>query len=113
MLGSENSEMVYSVEQDTFIVMSYYRNETFVNGECVYSVTACQQEYLYKYRDLIIQNSRNIVRGIRDVINRFVRTGSVDKEKSPGKPSVFEDVVDDLTKHLGQDCLSGLKASTK
>ena len=33
---------------------------------------------------------------IRDVINRFVRTGSVDKRKSPGRPSVSEEVVDDL-----------------
>ena len=54
-------KMVYYVEQDTFIVMSYYCNGTFVNGECVYSVTACKQEYLAKQPDL--QNSRNIVRG--------------------------------------------------
>ena len=38
-------KMVYSVEQDTFIVMSCYRNGTFVNEESEYSVTACKQEY--------------------------------------------------------------------
>ena len=39
---------------------------------------------------------------IRNIINRFVRTGSVDKGKSPGRPSVSEEVVDDLSR-LGQN----------
>ena len=87
--------MVYSVEQDTCIVMSRYRNGTFVNEECAYSATVCKQEYLAKYRVLIIQETSLEVH-IRDVINRFVRTGSVNKEKSRGRPSVSEEVVDDL-----------------
>ena len=49
--------MVYYVEQDNFIVMPYYCNGTFVNGERVYSVTACKQEYLAKDRDLQIQET--------------------------------------------------------
>ena len=75
--------MVCSVEQDTFIVMSYYRNGMFVNGECVHSVTACKQEYLAKYSDLQIQETslESHIRG--DVINRFVRTGNLNKGKSP------------------------------
>ncbi|KAJ3646228.1 hypothetical protein Zmor_023823 [Zophobas morio] len=87
--------MIYSVEQNTFIVMSYCRNGTFVNGVCVYSVIVCKQEYLTKYRDLTIQETLSEVH-IRDIINRFVRTGSVDKEKSPGRPSVSEEVVNNL-----------------
>ena len=42
VLGSEDGTMVYSVEQDTFIVMSYYRNGTFVNAEWGYPVNACK-----------------------------------------------------------------------
>ncbi|KAJ3645892.1 hypothetical protein Zmor_023514 [Zophobas morio] len=74
--------MVYSVEQDTFIVMCCYRNGTFVNEERVYSVTACKQEYLAKYCDLTIQET-SLEAHIKDVINRFVRTASVNKGKSP------------------------------
>ena len=55
-----------------------------------HSVTACKHEYLAKYRDLIIQET-SLDAHIRDIINRFVRTGSVNKEKSRGKPSVSED----------------------
>ena len=85
--------MVYSVEQDTFIVMSYYHNGTVVNEEVVYSVTACKQEYLAKYSDLIIQETW-LEAHIRDIINTFVRTGSVNKGKYPGTPSVSEEIVD-------------------
>ena len=77
-----------------YFVISCYRNGTFVNEECVYFVTACKQEYLAKYRVLIIQET-SLEAHIRDVINRFVGTGSVNRGKSPGRPSVSEEVVDD------------------
>ena len=64
-------KMVYSVEQDTFIVMFYYRNGTFVNGKCVYSITTCKQEYLAKYPDLQIQET-SLEAHMRNVISRFV-----------------------------------------
>ena len=59
-------------------------------------MTAFKQEYLTKYSDLIIQET-SLEAHIRDVINRFVRTGSVNKRKSLGKPSVIEQVVDNET----------------
>ena len=36
---------------------------------------------------------------IKDVINEFVQSGSVNKEKSPGRPCVSGEVVDDLKRH--------------
>ena len=45
---------------------------------------------------MVIIQERSLGAHIRDVINRFVRTGSVDKGKSPGRSSVYEKVVDDL-----------------
>ena len=53
----------------------------------MYAVTACKQEYLAKYRDLIIQDT-SLDAHIKDVINRFVRTDSVNKEKSRGRHRV-------------------------
>ena len=61
----------------------------------MYFVTACEQEYLVKYRDLMLQET-SLEAHIRDVINRFVRTGSLNKEKSRGRLSVSEQVVDEL-----------------
>ncbi|KAJ3646005.1 hypothetical protein Zmor_023618 [Zophobas morio] len=80
--------MVYSVEQDTFIVMPYSRKRRV-------GVTACKQGYLAKYLDLHIQETSLEVH-IKDAINGFVRSGSVNKGKSPGRPSVSEEVVDYL-----------------
>ena len=102
-------KIAYSVEQDTFIIMSCYRNGTFVNEECVFSVTACKQECLAKYRDLIIQET-SLEAHITDVIDIFVRTSSVDKRKSPGRPSVSEEVVDDL-RRLEQNTQTSLTSS--
>ena len=91
----------FSVEQDTFVVMPCYRNGIFLNKECVYSVTGCKQQYLAKYRDLIIQET-SLEAHMRDVFNRFIRTGSVNKGKSHRRPSVPEEVVNDL-RRLEQD----------
>ena len=44
---------------------------------------------------MIIQET-SLEADIRDVINSFVPTGSVDKGKSRGRPSVSEEVVDGL-----------------
>ena len=55
----------------------------------------CKQEYLVRYPDLQIQET-SLEAHIRAVINRFVRTGSANKGKSPGRPSVSEEVFDDL-----------------
>ena len=61
----------------------------------MHSVTACKQEYLTKYPNLQIQET-SLETHIKDLINRFVRTGSLNYEKSPGRPLVSEEVVDDL-----------------
>jgi hypothetical protein len=41
--------MVLSLEQNTFIVMSYYRNGTLQNGEWVYSIDAYKEEFFAKF----------------------------------------------------------------
>src|SRR5699024_2578615 len=94
--------MVYSLEQDTFIVMSYYRNGTLVNGTWTYSLQACKNEYLVRFPDIQIQEA-SLMKHIRDVIDRFVRTGSVSKGKSPGRPSVSDETVADLRERVEQN----------
>ena len=84
----------------------------FVNEEWLYSVTACKQEYLVKYRDLIIQET-SLKAHIRDVINRFVRTGSINKEKSRGRLHLRKLLMiwDDLSRI--EQLNSGSKVLTK
>lgn len=94
--------MTYDLEQNKFIVMSYYRNGTLINGEWIYSVEACKNEYLAKYPDVQILES-SLKAHIRDVMNRFMQTGNVSKGKSPGRPQVSQEVVEDLRTRVEQN----------
>ncbi|KAH0810715.1 hypothetical protein GEV33_012076 [Tenebrio molitor] len=93
--------MVLSLEQNTFIVMSYYRNGTLQNGEWVYSINACKEEFFAKFPNCNIVEA-NLIAHIRRVVNRFVATGSVEKGKSVGRPPVNEEIVEDLRQRIEQ-----------
>ena len=84
MLAYENFVFVLGSDKD-------YKMGTFVNEECFL------QPFLSKnmWPNAVIQET-SLEAHIRGVMNRFVRTGSVNKEKSPARPSVSEEVVDDL-----------------
>jgi hypothetical protein len=49
--------MVYSIEQNTFIVVSYFRNGRFFNGEWTYSLSDLKNKFLAKYPDNIQDGS--------------------------------------------------------
>ena len=98
-------KVVYSAEQDTFIVMSCYRNRIFLNEEWVFSVTVCKQGFLAKYHDLITQET-SLESQIRDEINRFVPTGSINKGTSRGRPAVSEEVLRRLEQNPFLICIS-------
>jgi hypothetical protein len=38
--------MVFTLEQNKFIIMSYYRNGIKRDGEWTYSVQACKEEFI-------------------------------------------------------------------
>ncbi|KAJ3662057.1 hypothetical protein Zmor_006424 [Zophobas morio] len=94
--------MGYTLEQNTFIVMSYYRNGTLnADGEWVYSVQACKDEYLAKFPELNIEE-QSLMTHIKRIVDRFNSTGNVSKGKSPGRPPVSEEVVEDLRERMEQ-----------
>ncbi|KAJ3661413.1 hypothetical protein Zmor_005808 [Zophobas morio] len=94
--------MGYTLEQNTFIVMSYYRNGTLnADGEWVYSVQACKDEYLAKFPELNIEE-QSLMTHIKRIVDRFNSTGNVSQGKSPGRPPVSEEVVEDLRERMEQ-----------
>jgi hypothetical protein len=100
--------MVLSLEQNTFIVMSYYRNGTLQNGEWVYSINACKEEFFAKFPNCNIVEA-NLIAHIRRIVNRFVATGSVEKGKSVGRPPVNEEIVEDLRQRIEQSPKTSLR----
>jgi hypothetical protein len=73
--------MVLSLEQNTFIVMSYYRIGTLQNGEWAYSNKHAEA---------------NLIPHVRRIVDRFVATRSIEKGKTVGRPSVNDEIVEDL-----------------
>jgi hypothetical protein len=95
--------MGYTVEQNTFIVISFYRNATKdENGEWSYSVQACKDEYLAKFPHLDVEE-QSLMTHIRRIVDRFDKTGDVSKGKSSERPQVGEDIVEDLKQRMEQN----------
>jgi hypothetical protein len=91
--------MVFTLEQNKFITMSYYRNGVKRDGEWTYSVQACKEEFLTNYLDQNVLE-KSLAAHLLRIVNRFVTTGSVEKGKSSGGPEVMEHVVENIRDHL-------------
>jgi hypothetical protein len=91
--------MVFTLEQNKFLMISSYRNGVKRDEEWTYSVQACKEEFLAKY---LHQNvlEKCLTAHIHRIFNRFVTTGSVEKGKSSGRPKVMENVVENIRDHL-------------
>jgi hypothetical protein len=77
--------MVFTLEQNKFRVMSYYRNDVKRNGEWTYIVQTCKEEFLANYLDQNVLE-KSLAAHIHRIVNCFVTTGSVEKEESSGRP---------------------------
>jgi hypothetical protein len=66
------AKMVFTLEQNKFLMMSYYRNGVKREEEWTYSVQVCKEEFLAKYLDQnVLEKS---LRGhIHRILNHFVR----------------------------------------
>jgi hypothetical protein len=84
--------MVYSTEQNTFIVVSYVRNGKFINCECIYSLSDYKNKFRAKYPDNIQGGSLLI--HIGRIVNRFLTTGTVSKGKSSGRQPKCNEIVE-------------------
>jgi hypothetical protein len=50
-------KIVFTLEQNKFIIMSYYRNGVKIDGEWTYSIQACKEEFLANY----LPNYKNVL----------------------------------------------------
>jgi hypothetical protein len=70
--------MVFTLEQNRFIIMSYYCNGVKRDGEWTYSIQVYRGEFLANYLDQDVLE-KSLAAHIHRIINRFVTTGSVEK----------------------------------
>jgi hypothetical protein len=89
--------MVFTLEQNE--LMSYYRNGVKRDGEWTYSLQAYKEEFSANYPNQNVLE-KSLASRIHRFVNCFGTTGSVENEKSPGRPKVIEDVVENIRDHL-------------
>jgi hypothetical protein len=92
------AKMVFTLEQNKFLMMSYYRNGVKREEEWTYSVQVCKEEFLAKYLDQNVLE-KSLAAHIHLIVNHFVTTGSVEKGKSSGHSKVMENVVENIRDH--------------
>jgi hypothetical protein len=78
------AKMVFTLEQNKFLMIFYYRNGVKRDEKWTYSLQTCKEEFLAKY---LHQNvlEKCLTAHIHRIFNRFVTTGSVEKGKSSGR----------------------------
>lgn len=93
--------MPFTIQQDTFIVMSHFRSGTMQeDGSWKYSLGSCFQQFVTEYANLEI-NLDTFTRHRNRVIERFTQTGSVLKRKPEKAPTVLtEEVVADIRQRM-------------
>jgi hypothetical protein len=79
--------------------MSYCRNGVKREGEWTYSLQAYKEEFSANYPNQNVLE-KSLASHIHRIVNCFGTTGSVEKVKSPGRPKVIEDVVENIRNHL-------------
>jgi hypothetical protein len=71
------AKMVFTLEQNKFLMMSCYRNSVNRDEEWTYSVQACKEEFLAKYLDQNVLE-KSLTAHIHRIVNHFVTIGSVE-----------------------------------
>jgi hypothetical protein len=71
--------MVFTLEQNKFLMMSSYRNVVKRDERCewTYSVQACKEEFLAEYLDQNVLE-KSLTAHIHRIANHFVTIGSVE-----------------------------------
>ena len=75
------------LKEDTLFLMSYYHNPTFQNGEWIFLMQSCKDEYIARFPEIQFQKA-SFQNHVRYMINWFVRTGSLRIGKSNNHNSI-------------------------
>lgn len=93
--------MVFTNEQDRFIVMAHFRSATqAADGSWSYSVQSCIRQFTLEYPNEEIQYE-TFVQHRNRLVQRFMETGSVAKRKPVGNPHVLTvEAVNDISDRM-------------
>jgi hypothetical protein len=77
--------LVFTLEQKTFLIESYFRNGFKVNGSWIYSVQNCLEEFIAEFPNVIV-NRKTFEDNQSRCVKLFRETGGVYQRKTTGLP---------------------------
>jgi hypothetical protein len=76
---------VFTLEQKTFLIESYFRNGLKVNGSWIYSVQNCLEEFIAEFLNVIVDR-KTFEDNLSRCVKLFRETGGVYRRKTTGQP---------------------------
>jgi hypothetical protein len=76
---------VFTLEQKTFLIESYFRNGLKVNGSWIYSVQNCLEEFIAEFPNVIVDR-KTFENNLSRCVKLFLETGVVYRRKITGRP---------------------------
>lgn len=93
--------MVFSLEDDKFIVEAYFRSGQRDENGWNYSIHSCFLQFQEEFPNHEAADYTNFAQHVRRLVARFRNTGSVCKGKSPERKSVLtEEKLEDVRERL-------------
>ncbi|KAL1498412.1 hypothetical protein ABEB36_009218 [Hypothenemus hampei] len=77
--------MVFTNEQKTFMIETYFRNGHQVNGEWVYEIQPCFREFREQFPEFAV-DELNFTKTLKYVVTLFRETGSIQRKSGSGRP---------------------------
>jgi hypothetical protein len=76
---------VFTLEQKTFLIESYFRNGLKVNSSWIYSVQNCLEEFNAEFPNVIVDRKPSET-NLSRCVKLFRETGGVYRRKTTGRP---------------------------
>jgi hypothetical protein len=77
--------LVFTLEQKTFLIESYFRNGLKVNSSWIYSVQNCLEEFNAEFPNVIVDRKPSKT-NLSRCVKLFRETGGVYRRKTTGRP---------------------------
>lgn len=101
--------MVFTKEQRTFMIESYFRNGVFNNGEWVYSTRACLNDFRQRFPNVLFVEA-DFYNVVRNTVQLFRETGNVDRKEGSGRPTIrTEEVVENVQQLMHDEPTKSLR----
>ncbi|KAL1516429.1 hypothetical protein ABEB36_000347 [Hypothenemus hampei] len=77
--------MVFTMEQKTFMLESYFRNGNKINGVWTYSLQLCMEEFRIEFPNVTLDYTQ-FRQSLKNIVAVFRETGNMSRKPGSGRP---------------------------